>query len=556
MTFGSASRTDGRLPVGLERAAAPPAREGHREVPGRRARGPAAPGRRGHNEVGAAVAVGVHELHARVGEGERRRLGQLAGQVEPAAAGVAPDPRRGPELDHVGQPGPVQVDQGQGRVTQRRGRQARPGHRREPPPGRVETRVPERQRRQVLGRRVLPGGQTLVVDPDHVHIGQQRGAVERGLLVAEPVFPRHPGDAVGGVRGHPDGVAAQRGPQLEPGPVVRERVRPRLVLEVHLDQERRCGAVAVVGVGDPGDQRLIPLVPGFLALVGQVGVPDQVAQRVLGRGDPPAEHPARVTRIGHHRRVAPARVRAVRAGGAVPGEQAVLAADLPVVPGGVADMLDPGEQALGPRPVPHPPRIAAVDRYQVLRPRQHEHVRPQPARPGPGGVDVPRYPPGGLAGHPRQAQLPAQPERPVPDPGAVPQRQLRRHPRPAGRHRDRHREVTRTGEQIRREFLPQPADRPATLRQRDRRALRRGIRTRCAHRPAPLSRPAAPLGGSGTPPPFAPCQQPSAGVARSPVRAVRAPSRDGAVVVMAFLSRAGPRRIRFTTPTRGLARSS
>ena len=36
-------------------------------------------GRRGHDQVGAAVAVGVDELHAGLAEGERRRLGQRRG---------------------------------------------------------------------------------------------------------------------------------------------------------------------------------------------------------------------------------------------------------------------------------------------------------------------------------------------------------------------------------------------------------------------------------------------------------------------------------------------
>ena len=109
----------GRLPVGLERAAAPAAREGHREVPGRpsrrtgvRARTPSGrAGRRrrrpGTARPGRPVSIGGASV-------------QQPGQLEPAAAGVAPVPPRRAELDQVRQPGPVQVDQRQGGVAQRR----------------------------------------------------------------------------------------------------------------------------------------------------------------------------------------------------------------------------------------------------------------------------------------------------------------------------------------------------------------------------------------------------------------------------------------------------
>ena len=46
----------------------------------------------GDHEVRAAVAVGVQHLHARVGQRHRWCLAQGAGQLEPAAAGVAPVP--------------------------------------------------------------------------------------------------------------------------------------------------------------------------------------------------------------------------------------------------------------------------------------------------------------------------------------------------------------------------------------------------------------------------------------------------------------------------------
>ena len=144
-----------RLPVRLERAPAPPAGERHREVPGL--------GRRLDQQVGAAVAVGVEELHARVAEALRRRLGDRAGQLEPAAAGLRQIPGGGAEFDDVGQPAAAQVDQRQRRVAERGGSagpaRSRGSNRRR---GRVEAGVAERQRRQRARRSRLAAD--LVVD--------------------------------------------------------------------------------------------------------------------------------------------------------------------------------------------------------------------------------------------------------------------------------------------------------------------------------------------------------------------------------------------------------
>ena len=211
----------GRLPVRLERAAAPTAGERHREVAGLRARG--------DQQVGATVAVGVDELDAGFAEPVRRCLRYRPRHSEPAVAAVRPVPRRRTQLDDVGQAPPAQVDQGHRRVAHAARRQPGAGHRLEPAPGRVEPAVAERQRRQRLELRRSGS----VVDADHLDPGEQRDAVERRLLVAEPVLARRPIDTVGGVRGDPDRPAAQRRADLEPGPIVGERVGPRLIVERH-----------------------------------------------------------------------------------------------------------------------------------------------------------------------------------------------------------------------------------------------------------------------------------------------------------------------------------
>ena len=247
-----------RLPVGLERAPAPAAGERHREVTGL--------GRRLDQQVGPAIAVGVDELHARFAEALRRRLRNRAGQIEAPAAEVAPIAGGGAELDDVGQAAAAQVDHRHRRVAERAGRQARAGDRAEPAPLRLERGVPERQRRQMFG----PRWAGLVVDADHLDAGEQGGAVERRLLVAEAVLAHGAGDAVGGVRGHPDRAAPQRCSGLEPGPVIRERVGALFVLEIHPNQERRIGPVAVVGVLDAADYRLVPGVPRLVAVIAGV----------------------------------------------------------------------------------------------------------------------------------------------------------------------------------------------------------------------------------------------------------------------------------------------
>ena len=312
----------------------------------------------------------------------------------------------------------MQVDQGQGGVAERPGRQPGAGHPLEAAPGRVEPGVVEGDWRQRL---LVPVGRRGLVDPDDVDAGQQAHPVERRLGVGEAVLPRHPGHPVRGVGAHPDQPAPLGRAHLEPGSIVGERVRPGLVLELHRDQERRRPSITVVGVGDPPQQRMVPPVRGDVAGVGEVVVSNHVAEQVPGLGDPPGEDAPRVLRVGDHRRVLPAR----RSRCPIEGGQPVPGSHLPEVPA-VGDVLDPGEQPLGPWPVPHPTRAWRGDRDQVLGARDDEHVRRIRRKlRWVGRVSVSGQPVGGLARHARHAQRPAQAERAVAVPGRVPQGQLR-----------------------------------------------------------------------------------------------------------------------------------
>ena len=93
------------------------------------------------------------------------------------------------------------------------------------------------------------------------------------------------------------GSAAPDGADLEAGPVVGERVRPRRVAEAGGDQERRAGGVAVVDVPDLRQVQLIPAVRAVAAdRVALVQVLDPVAERVGGQGQLPGEYLRRVGR--------------------------------------------------------------------------------------------------------------------------------------------------------------------------------------------------------------------------------------------------------------------
>ena len=94
----------GRLAVALERAPIPQAVEPQREIAGQR--------RGDDQQVGAAVAVRVEQLHARVAELRGRRArSHLARQIEAAVAQVAPVAHGAVHLEDVGQAVAEQVDQ-------------------------------------------------------------------------------------------------------------------------------------------------------------------------------------------------------------------------------------------------------------------------------------------------------------------------------------------------------------------------------------------------------------------------------------------------------------
>ena len=137
-------------------------------------------------------------------------------------AGVAPVARHAVELDHVGQAPSQQVDEfmvGAGDHADRGGPAA---DRHELPPGRREGRVVEGDGRQRLGGCPVVAG--------HLDRDQQRQAVDRslvaGLLVGVAQGERAGQQVRAGVGVDLDRSAALDGADLEPGPVVGERVWP------------------------------------------------------------------------------------------------------------------------------------------------------------------------------------------------------------------------------------------------------------------------------------------------------------------------------------------
>jgi len=120
------------------------------------------------NQVHAAVAVGVEQLHVRVGQREAGRgVAHGPGQVEAPLTQVAPVPDRGAvHLQDVRQAVAEEVGQLQVGASQRRGRQVSAVDREEVAPFGREARVAEFQWRQRLA---LP----VVIVAGHPHLAEK-----------------------------------------------------------------------------------------------------------------------------------------------------------------------------------------------------------------------------------------------------------------------------------------------------------------------------------------------------------------------------------------------
>src|SRR5579864_3651209 len=136
------------------------------------------------------------------------------------------------------------------------------------------------------------------------------------------------------MRPHLDAGAALDRPLLETGAVIRKRIGPWCVLELYGYQELRRACVAKVGVEHLREVDLIPPMRSVdTNRVADECVGDLVAKRVRGAGQMPGKNTGRVVRVGDYCRIEPIRGRARRPRRAVDADQAVFAADFPVVAG-------------------------------------------------------------------------------------------------------------------------------------------------------------------------------------------------------------------------------
>src|SRR5262249_23734079 len=137
-----------------------------------------------------------------------------------------------------------------------------------------------------------------------------------------------------------DAAAAPARADLEAGAIVAERIGTILVEKGDRHEELRGGAVPVRDVSDLLQIALIPRAYARGA-GAPIAVFDPVAERIERLRQLPGEDAARPRRIGDDGGVAAV------AHAAVATDDSVLRPHLPEVSGGVAMMLDAGEQAFG-----------------------------------------------------------------------------------------------------------------------------------------------------------------------------------------------------------------
>ena len=95
------------------------------------------------------------------------------------------------------------------------------------------------------------------------------------------------------------------GPNLEPRPIFRERVRTVLIFEGNSYQELGPAGIFVIGIGNPFEIKLIPVMRPVFSQVAFVCVLDTIPKWVFGMRQLPGEYIRPVRGVRDYGRVNP-----------------------------------------------------------------------------------------------------------------------------------------------------------------------------------------------------------------------------------------------------------